>query len=235
MPTPDPYHARRRRKVRLITGVGFFLLALFAVPWAIRSIGAILPQFPTLRTLAALPYPDPHPDQADLLTFTEHLGGINIQTGWLPIYAVRADDGTFNGFIVMRLTTRVAPSPRDQPAREVSINFATVGKVRLPAHEAMRHTLILTSGDSTARVKPDAYDMSLASMTDDPPFRDFMMYSVPTTIIVEAANADDLTITIAGFESPVPPEAFEILRAFTATLKPGYTPPPPPALNEPTP
>jgi len=127
----------------------------------------------------------------------------------------------------MRLRTRVAPIPRDQPARDVAIHFASIGDMRLPADDAMRHTLTLASGDSTARIRPDAYHMSLAAMTEDPPFRDFMMYYAPTTIIVESINNADLTITIAGIECPVPEENFEALRAFTATLKPGYTPPVP--------
>lgn len=225
--TPDPYHARRRRKVRLITGIGLFLLSLVAVPWVVVTVAALIPEFPTLRTLAALLYPDPHPEQSILLTFSEHQGGINIKTEWLPIYATTDDDGNYTGFLAMQLRSRVEPIPRDLPERDVSIEFATVGEVRLPAHEAMRHTLTITSGESTVRVKPDADHIRLAAKSDDPPFRDFMLYYAPTTIIVEGINNADLTISLAGFECVVPQENFEALRAFTATLKPGYTPPAP--------
>ncbi len=225
MTTPDPYYARRRRKARLITGIGLFLLSPIAVTAVWLAIVAFVPEFPTLRTLAALPYPDPHPDQTTLLTFTEHLDGINIRTEWLPIHATTGDDGNYTGFLAMQLRGRVWPIPSGLPEREVSINFATVGEVRLPAQEAMRHTLTITSGESTVRVRPDAYEMGIAAMFDDPPFRDFMQYYAPTTIIVEGINNADLTISLAGFECVVPQENFEALRAFTATLKPGYTPP----------
>lgn len=228
MSTPDPYHPRRRRKARLITAVGFFLLALLGVPWLIGTIAVLVPERPTLRTLAALPYPDPAPNQTDLLTFTDLRGRARIQTEWIPIFANWTDDGTYTGFILMRLTTFTDPGGRDEPTRDISITFAAAGDIRLPADNPLRHPLILTTGDSTARVWPDPYYVGSASMENAPAFRDFMWYDAPTTIIVQAANTvDDFTITIAGFESPVPPEAFAILRAFAATLKPGYQPPSP--------
>lgn len=141
MPPSGPYPARRRRKVRLTTGIGMGLLAIpvlvfaclwFAVhvfhPWLRPRLEAR-----ELARLAALPYPDPHPDQAALLTFTEHMDGINICTGWLPIHTVHGTDGQPSGSMVMHLTTRLDPAPRAEPDREVSITFATPGAARLPA------------------------------------------------------------------------------------------------------
>lgn len=227
MPPTDPYLARRRRKERRTRAVASVLVALFLL----GLLGAIWTPISTrleqrqLARIADLPYPDPHPGQTDLLSFTEHLGAINIHTDWIPFHGILSDDNTYTGILVMRLGTRFDPYLPNEPKPEVAIEFAAIGDLRLPASEAMRHTLVLTCDESTARVKPDRYHMGLASMTEDPPFQDFMLYYAPTPIIVEAANTDALTITLAGTDYPLPPEAFDPLRALTATLKPGYTPP----------
>lgn len=227
MPPTDPYLTRRRRKERRTRAVASVLVALFLL----GLLGAIWTPISTwleqrqLARIADLPYPDPHPGQADLLTFTEGSNGIHIETAWLPIHGIRGDDGLYTGIIMMRLRNHIEPEYPHELKPEAVIEFATIGDIRLPASDPKRPPLTLTSDQSTARARGRPYSPDRPVRTDETHFRDFMLYYAPTPILVEAANTNTLTITINGADYPLPPEAFTPLRALTATLKPGYTPP----------
>jgi hypothetical protein len=230
---PDPYYARRRRKARTITFVGLFLLglvaavivltgvpAMFTTPWGHRT--------PELEYLASLPYPDPHPDEAQLLIFTPRDSVTDVSTHWLRLATTpdgAADPAAPAGIYVRFATVIEGRSRGWPPADHIYLHLAAAGPDRLPTMRALEHTLSFRAG-RTIELTTGRDLMETASRFDLPPLRDHMLFMIHPDAILDLLAEPAPTIAIAGHQSTLTDTHLAPLRAIAATLRPGYTLPP---------
>ncbi len=234
---PDPYHARRRRKVRLISGIGISMLGLFGALALINWLAALA--IPTARRtpenqyLSDLPYPDPAPDQSDLLIFTPSSDGTAVSTHWLPLtLAPPGPDGSPRpGTVYFRFETFIEGRARSRPTDHALLHLAATGEARLPldpdasVHFNAERSITLTAN---RKMLADAADLH----APPPPLHDPMLYMIHPDAILDLINHPDtspaITMTIGPHRGRLTETHLAPLRALAATLKPGYAPPPSP-------
>jgi hypothetical protein len=229
MTLPDPYHARRRRKVRLITGVGFFLLALFGTLIGIGSISTLTTPItvgpPGHQYLASLPYPDPHPDQAALLIFTPSGRRTAISTHWLRLTpspdAPRPPDAVY-----FRFETVIDGPARAFPVDHALLHLAATGDARLPIAFDIEAPLFFDAGRRiTLTTSPKLLADARNLHAPPPPLHDPMLYMIHPDAILDLLAHPSPTMTIGRHTAQLTEAHLTPLRALAATLKPGYTPP----------
>ncbi len=240
MTTPDPYHARRQRKVRLIAGTGIAMLGLFGALVLLNWIATIATPItrgtrgtPGNQYLSNLPYPDPAPDQSDLLIFTPYSDGTAVSTHWLPLtLAPKGPDGAPRpGTVYFRFETFIEGKSRTRPTDHALLHLAATGEARLPVDPETsvnfdaERSITLTAN---AAMLADAANLH----TPPPPLHDPMLFMIHPDAILDLINhpesAPPITMTIGPHRGQLTETHLAPLRALAATLKPGYTPPPPP-------
>jgi hypothetical protein len=241
MTLPDPYHARRSRKVRRINAVGFSLLAVLAVAMALTWASNFTTphRSPDHEYLANLPYPAPpvpHPDQPALLLFTSHTepAGTSITTQWLPLaLAVPDTDGDPRpGSVYFRFETFFEGPARVHPTDHVLLHLAATGAARLPVDP---DTAVVFNAGRTITLTTNAQMLADAAAfhAPPPPLHDPMLYLIHPDAILDLLNHPEtsppLTMTLGPYTAQLTDLHLTPLQALAATLKPGYTPPP----NEP--
>lgn len=240
MTPPDPYHARRSRKVRRINAVGFSLLAVLAVAmaltWASNLVNPWTPATPEREYLATLPYPAPHPSQAALLLFTSHAApkGTSITTQWLPLaLAVPDTDGDPRpGSVYFRFETFFEGPARVHPTDHVLLHLAATGAARLPVDP---DTAVIFNAGRTITLTTNAQMLADAAAfhAPPPPLHDPMLYLIHPDAILDLLNHPESSpppmMTLGPYTAQLTDLHLTPLQALAATLKPGYTPPP----NEP--
>lgn len=227
----DPYSIRRCRKIRRTRFFGFALLGLvgvviafivvstlFTTPWGHRT--------PELEYLASLPYPDPHPDQENLLVFTPRAGVSDVSSNWLRLNAEPdGADAAPPGGVYIRFTTTVElPSRGWPPPDHAYLHLAAAGESRLPAARAHEHTLVFQAR-RTIELSTGRDLMEAAGRFEQPPLRDLMLFKIHPDAILDLLAHPAPTMAIAGYEWTLSEAHLESLSAFAATLRLGYTPP----------
>lgn len=227
---PTDFQTRRRRKLLVAKVVAAFFCLNFAI--YVVYAGLYLP-FTWWRDgrrtarLAAMAYPDPHPDQSSLLWIREFDHGTNIATQWLDIEPTPPDTGEPSDALIMLVHTRIDPAPRPAPDQTVRMELTARGEAPRPGVTARSQTLTLTSGADSVRLRPDQGMPLVPSSSDANTPQDPLHYDIPAEFFVNAVMRADLSLSIADHQCRIQPNDFEALRAFAATLKPGYNPPPP--------
>lgn len=228
MTEPSTFVARP--KPRFLLTSGLFLLGAVAAVTALAWVSLLLTPTTSLRTaedkyLAALPYPDPQPGHADLLILTRGRAHVTVSTHWLPLTS-GPDGGGEGGAVYLRFETVIDGSSRLHPVDHVRLHLAATGDARLPTVfdtpltlETERRLITLTTGPG---LRAEA-----ARNPPPPPLHDAMLYHLHPDAILDllAPHGTPPTLTIGDHHAELTETHLAPLRAFAATLKPGYTPP----------
>ncbi len=230
---PDPYLARRRRKVRRSRAATWAVLAVFGV----GLFYMVLDMFAAPVTyehayFATLPYPDPHPREAELLKFVRRDGRVIVTTDWLPLtHTPAADPSAPADAVYIRFEADFDAPKRTRPAKIARLHVAATGNAVLPLHGVPSPDMFFrNSSRFYLSFNADMRHEANTTHKPPPPLHSPMLYHIDPDAILDLLDqppGQPTKVILGNHTAELTELHLTPLRALFATLKPGYQPPPP--------
>lgn len=173
------------------------------------------------QALLTLDYPTPPSNSPITLIHTEHLGGINITTPFLPVATSAKTSGKpdFAGTFFIEARTRRSENEKLRGAVLVTI----AGDAANPVPQAQYRTtpLILDiAGAAHAVYSTQWQSEQLAAKFKDDRFATNMVFSIPTELYIGWLKQTTPTASLGPYTLMAPPQARASLIELAAAMKP---------------